>query len=111
MNGFMKKTNRENGQKLKGFRKQNNLTLQDMSKIVNRSTRTIRYWESGDVTIPKNIIEKLNEEYNIRLTIAFPSGASVTKTTMVPKNNMLKSQLQKLQQEFNDKINKILETL
>ena len=59
MNGFMKKTNGENGQKLKGFRKQNNLTLQDMSKIVNRSTRTIRYWESGDVTIPKNIIEKL----------------------------------------------------
>lgn len=53
MNGFMKKTNGENGQKLKGFRKQNNLTLQDMSKIVNRSTRTIRYWESGDVTIPK----------------------------------------------------------
>lgn len=111
MNGFMKKTNRENGQKLKGFRKQNNLTLQDMSKIVNRSTRTIRYWESGDVTIPKNIIEKLNEEYNIRLTIAFPSGTSVTKTTMVPKNNMLKSQLQKLQQKFNDEINKILETL
>lgn len=60
--------NVQNGLLLKGFRKQNLLSLKQVADMLGKSSRTIAYWESGR-TIPDKEIEKINKLCCLQLKV------------------------------------------
>lgn len=56
----------KNGLLLKGFRKQNLLTLQEVADKLEKSVRTVQYWESGR-RIPNEEIDKINKLFSLQL--------------------------------------------
>lgn len=81
----MDSTNLENGNKLKGFRIQNKLTVKEVAKLCNISERMIKYWECGQYAMPKRVIDKLNKEYNLCLKWKTKGGTTVSTVTYIPK--------------------------
>lgn len=82
--------NYENGQKLKGFRKQNKLTQSVIAEFVGKNYRTISSWESGKIAIPNSIISKLNKKYKLNLKISesnIISNKSSVKDSIKSKTN------------------------
>lgn len=65
-----------NGQKLHGFRKQNNLSRKDVATVIGRSVRTLSYYESGQLEMPSSIVERLNKQYSLKLTMPKKSKSS-----------------------------------
>lgn len=56
-----------NGKKLKEFRKVNGLTTKGLGEIIGMSGTSISVWECGGRAIPKNIVERLNKEFDLNL--------------------------------------------
>ncbi len=73
--------NYENGQKLKGFRKQNNLSQAVIAEVVGKNYRTISNWESGRNAIPSYAIKKLNSKYNLNLSYTDTTSSKSTSTS------------------------------
>ena len=63
----VKKINKENGSKLRGFRLQNKMSQPVLGSIVGKNFRTISQYELGIHAIPEDIITKLNKEYHLKL--------------------------------------------
>lgn len=96
---MIKETNIENGKKLQGFRIQNSLTVKEVAKICGMSERMVKYWEVGQYAIPRKVIDKLNEEYNLRLVWESKSGAKVCKTQIAPIEVKIKKQNKEIKKE------------
>lgn len=77
--------NFQNGKKLKLFRLQNKITIKEIAEFCKRSERTIHYWENGQCSMPKDIIDKLNKKYNLSLVWTTKGGTKVSQTQWVPK--------------------------
>lgn len=63
----MQNINKKNGEKLKGFRKQNGYTRAYVGTLVGRCGRSIGYYESGQKAMPDTLIDFLNGQYNLKL--------------------------------------------
>ena len=63
----VKKINKSNGSKLRGFRVQNKMSQPELGSIVGKNFRTISQYELGIHAIPEDIIIKLNKEYHLKL--------------------------------------------
>lgn len=59
--------NKDNGLKLKGFRLQNELSVNDLSKLIGKSPRQIFRYEAGEAPIPEDILSQLNSKYKLGL--------------------------------------------
>lgn len=59
--------NIKNGLILKGFRKQNKLSQQQMGDLIHRDHRSVSAYELGSRPIPKTIINMLNNKYKLKL--------------------------------------------
>ena len=97
---MIKETNIENGKKLQGFRIQNSLTVKEVAEICGMSERMVKYWEVGQYAIPRKVIDKLNEEYNLRLVWESKSGAKVCTRQMAPIEVKVKKQDKEFKKEI-----------
>lgn len=101
--------NKDNGLKLKGFRLQNDLSVNTLSQLINKSPRQVFRYEAGEAPIPEDILSLLNNKYKLGL-----KSQKKTKKIKIDKDpynlDMLVSKIEDM--EYNIKeIKKIVERL
>lgn len=79
-NEKVKKINKANGSKLRGFRLQNKMSQPALGSILGKNFRTISQYELGIHAIPEDIISKLNKEYHLKLQ---STGSTYNKKSFV----------------------------
>lgn len=75
-----------NGQKIRGFRKQNKMSQSELGAIVGKSYRTICSYELGTISVPNSVVSVLNSKYKLGL-----KSSKSTKSTKASKSTSSKS--------------------
>lgn len=75
-----KKTNVENGLKLRGFRKQNKLTQKAVADVIGKSISEVCKYELGKLGMTDAVIDTLNKEYKLKL-VKIKTNSKATKVT------------------------------
>lgn len=63
--GMRKTTKERNGEKIYSFRKKNNLTIEQLSKIIGKSPTQVHRYEKGIHQVPKKVVVLLNNRFNL----------------------------------------------
>lgn len=72
-----------NGQKIRGFRKQNKMSQSELGAIVGKSYRTICSYELGTISVPNSVVSVLNSKYKL--------GLKSSKSTKSSKSSSVKT--------------------
>ena len=85
----VKVTNKSNGLKLRGFRKQNKMTQAQVGAAIGRNSRTISQYETAYRAIPDKIIAQLNAKYSLDLkpVVMYDWDVKTGKFTIIKKSH------------------------
>lgn len=72
-----------NGQKIRGFRKQNKMSQSELGAIVGKSYRTVCSYELGTISVPNSVVSILNSKYKL--------GLKSSKSTKSSKSSSVKT--------------------
>lgn len=102
----VKVTNKSNGLKLRGFRKQNKMTQAEVGASIGRNSRTISQYETAYRAIPDKIIAQLNAKYSLDLkpVVTYDWDIKTGKFTVVKKSSKSSSTSKKSSKVSSKKI-------
>lgn len=95
----------DEAKQLRVFRKAENLTQDELAKILNKTQATIQKYESGEILVPSEIVKKLHEKLQMHYDWWYektgPRKSVSTKKNLVRDINAMENDLALLNQKYN----------
>jgi transcriptional regulator with XRE-family HTH domain len=117
MNTRHKHGNRQQGSIYRDARKKRNISLEKAAEMFNLSTRTLSYYESGDMPVPADIVVAMSKLYNDPLLMpqhcrmACPIGKICILDIGETNSYQLTVQFVKEFQDVQDRLKRFIEIL
>lgn len=101
---------KNNGQKLKGFRKQNGYSQAYVGQLIGKDHRTISAYEVGRYPIPDSVVDLLNKKYDLKLKSSIVKKEKVVQTSArTVKGEVVSRVLQEIINKIQEVINYVKE--